>query len=106
MQYDQFIEIETYTASTDAWGTPSVKSWSVTGKLYGAVMTERGKEFVSEGSSDTARKRISVITFYRDDIPTNARLDWQGEKYEVTGVVLNVRKNETQINALWTEGRG
>lgn len=103
-QYDQFFELQTSTDTTDDWGQP-IKSWSVTASFYGKLITERGREFVSRGEMDTSQKPISIVTHHRDDITPDLRIVWQGEVYEIVGVVPNYRINETQINAVWTEGR-
>lgn len=104
MNFDQFFEISSAGNATDAWGAPTT-GYSVTGKLYGHVVTEKGREFVSAGSTDTMQRPISVITHYRDDITTKDRLIWQGDVYDIVGLVPNERRNELQINAVWTEGR-
>lgn len=105
MTFNEFLEIMASVETVDGWGQP-VNSWEVTGTIYGRVRTERGEEFVSDSQADTMRKAIAVTTYWRGDLKSSDRLIWQGETYEIVGLVPNKRKNELLINAVFTEGVG
>lgn len=102
---NQVVTIQSKTLSTDAWGAPAEASWSTHKTVFAHVITQRGREFVSEGREDTAQHNISVIFDYVSGLNEAMRLLWNGETYEIVSVMAIRERNETQINAIWTEGR-
>lgn len=102
---DQRVRIEQVSLAADDWGQPTAATWSEYKTVWARVMTTRGKEFVSNGNMDTAQRRISVITEYTSGVTEKMRVVWDGRNYEIVGVSDQYRENETQIDAVYTEGR-
>jgi SPP1 family predicted phage head-tail adaptor len=96
----QFIdEITLYKqgASTDSIGF-AIETMAESVTFFGRVITEKGREFVAASAVNT-RNAIAVLTHYRTDVAAKDEIEWQGQRYEVVGVVNHQKKNETQINA-------
>ena len=102
---DQRVTIEQVTYANDAWGQPVSATWATFKTVWGHVITSRGREFVSSGEMDTAQRPISIIAEYTSGVTEDMRVSWDGRIYEIVGVFDRYRDNETQIDAVYTEGR-
>lgn len=98
-QLNQRVLLQTRSTGTDALGQSNA-AWATVAALWAQAMPLRGREFFAAAQVQQEHS-VKFTLRWRADITPTARIVWQGQPYDVTGVTqLGGRRVWLEVMAL------
>ena len=86
---DQRIILQSLTETSEQGSL--IPTYTTEDTVWAEVITERGTE-AFQAARINARATIRVRIRYREDVTTKWRIDWEGQKYNITAVDRSMRR--------------
>lgn len=83
-QLNQRVQLQTRSTGTDALGQAN-SAWVTVASLWAQALPLRGREFFAAAQVQQEHA-VKFTLRWRADITLTARIVWQGQPYDITGV--------------------